>query len=219
MNIKGNYLHLLLKRTKKEIPYHDTINAHMYPRQNQEYLNKIVNVWINDSYRFLPDDAPEYIKEGEPQIIEVPCRVIRFDAEDPWVAVYVSENYEFVVSDSSLNPSTYPLINAIQNDKTIDDIIGMKGTLRSGYIFNDNMLDTFDFDGVVIASGLFEPAVDIIIGRYSDEEFKVFLDSEVWLDLDGSIFDYENSSPILPKSKIIEVRKRVLEGKTPYGLN
>lgn len=217
MKIEGNYLHLLLKRTKKEIPYHDNIGANTYPAQNKNYLNKIVNVWINDSYRFVPDDAPEYIKEGEPQIIEVPCKVIRFDAEEPYVAVYVSENYEFVVTDSSSNPSTLPLINAIKNDSNYDDAIGMYGIIQSGYIFNDRILETFDFEGVVIESSVVEPAIDVIIGRYSDDEYKVYLSSEVWLDIKGHMVP--NDVIISPKEKILDIRRQVLEGKIPYGLN
>ena len=217
MEIIGNYLHLRLRRTKKEIPYHKNISSTKYPRQNVGFINQRINVYVNDAYRFHPEDDPEYVKEGEPQILLATCKVVRFDAEEPFIAVYVSEDYDFVITDSSLSPSRYPLINAIQNDKLCDDVIGSYGTLQSGMVFNDRMLDTFDFDGVVIASSLSEPAIDVIIGRYSDEEYKVYLSSEVWLDVKGNIID--DDSGMSAKSKTREVRRQVMEGKIPYGLN
>ena len=216
MEIKGNYLHLLLKRTKRQPPYHKNISLTHYPIQNQEYLNNIVNVWIKDNYRIIPDDTPDYRKESEPQIIEVPCRIIRYDAEDPWVAVYASTNYEFIVTDSSLHPSEYPLINPIQYNKDDQDIIGMYGRIQTGYINNNNMLETFNFPGVVVESAISEPAIDVIIGQYSRTTFVVYLSSEVWFDIEGNII----TDPTMEsKVKTIEVRKQLLEGKTPYGLN
>ena len=160
MEIKGNYLHLRLRRTNKEVPYHENISPDLYPLQNQEYLNQVVNVVIKDNYRIFRDDVPDYWKISDPQVITMPCRVIRFDAEAPWVAVYLSLNYEFVVTDSSKNPSEYPLIYSIQYSKDESDIIGVYGTIQSGHIFNDRILDTFDFKGVVVKS-------DIIFQTYA----------------------------------------------------
>jgi len=216
MEIKGNYLHLLLKRTNKEIPYHFNISSDLYPLQNQDYLNKMVDVVINDYCRILPDDVPAYRKIADPQIFTERCRCIRFDAEAPYVAVYVSQHYDYVLVDSSAAPSQYPLISNIQYDKDNMDIIGTKCIIQSGYHFNDNMLDTFDFEGVVIASYVTEPAVDVIIGLYSDEEFTVYLGSEVWCDMKENIIPDPN---MVSKTKTTTIRRMLLEGRVPYGLD
>ena len=216
MNIKGNYLHLLLRRTKREIPYHENIGSDKYPEQNLDYLGSTVRIRVKDNYRIVPENAPEYRKEAEPQIIQAKCKIVRYDNEEPWVVVYVEENYEFVIVDSSLNPSDKPLIYANQYDKDDTDIIGSYGYIQSGYIYNDNILETFDFPGVVISSDISEPALDVIIGQYSEDEYKVFLSSEIWLNVKGNII----TDPVITsKFKTTEVRRHVLEGKQPYGLN
>jgi len=217
MEIKGNYLHLLLKRTKKEIPYHENISPVSYPLQNQSMINQIVNVTVKDNFRVIPDDIPPYISKADPQIITLPCRVLRFDDEEPYKAVYVSWNYEYIVTDSSKNISEYPLINAIQYDKSDMDMIGQVCTLQSGFIFNDNMLTTFDYPGVVVASAASEPLEDIIVVPYPNDMIKVFTGAEVWCKLEGrNIID----DPTLTSTgKTLAVRKAVIEGKVPYGIN
>lgn len=223
MEIKGNYLHLKLKRTKREIPYHENIGAHRYPKQNLDYLNAVQRIWIKDNYRIIPENAPDYRKYSDPQIRLVYCRIIRFDAEAPWVAVYVSEEekegFEYIVVGSSKDPETtqeYPLLYPIQYDKDNEDIIGLYGYIQSGSIYNDNMLETFDFPGVVIKSDISEPALDVIIGQYSEDEYMVFLSSEVWFDIQGTTI----VDPVMTaKFKMMEVRRQLLEGRTPYGIN
>ncbi len=214
MIIKGNYLHLLLRRTKREIPYHKNIGPDKYPEQNLEYLGCTVRKWVNDSYRIVPEDAPEY-RQTE-QIRQVKCKIVRYDSEEPWVAVYVEENYEYVLVDSSLNPADKPLFYPIQYTKDDNDIIGSYGYIKSGYIKNENILETFDYPGIVIKSDISEPALDVIIGQCTEDTYKVFLSSEVWLDIKGNII----TDPVMTaKFKMIEVRRHVLEGKQPYGLN
>ena len=218
MDIKGNYLHILLRRTTKNIPYHPNISPVLYPIQNQNMINRIVNVTVKDNYRVTPDPEIPYQEKSDPQIITLPCRVIRFDDEEPYRAVYASLNYEYIIADSSKDPSERPLINTLQYDKNNMDIIGQIVTLQSGYILNYNLLKTFDFPGVVASASASNPYNDIIIGQYTDDIFMVYMGDEVWCKFEGENI-LETDTFMAPIVRTMEIRRLLLEGKVPYGIS
>ena len=218
MEIRGRYLHLALRRTNREIPYLANISSTSYPAQDQDKLNQWVDVTIKDNFKVHPGDQPPYIAKADPQVITIPCKIIRYDVEEPYVAVYVSENYEYVVTDSSKTPTEYPLINTLQYDKNDMDMIGQIGYLQTGMIYNDNILKTFDYEGVVISSSSSEPLEDVILGLYSETEYTVFLGKELWFRFEGrNIISDDSEMPA--KGKTIEVRRLLMEGRVPYGIS
>jgi hypothetical protein len=211
----GEFLHTLLRRC--DIPYHDNINIDKYPEQDQSLLNTIVQVKIHDNYLLpFPDDSKWDKKEKEDKLVD--CRVIRYDTEQPFRAVYVSTDYKYIVTGKT---STNAFIYPVQNDNAINysEIIGKMGYIGFASVNNYKMANWYDNIGYIVSSDTSEPDTDIIISYISedDDRYKVLFSDEVWLEL---VADKRLDLSLVPsKERTAYFRKWVLEEGVSYGLN
>lgn len=239
MDLKAKYLHLETRQTPMEIPfeYNREVYQNSYPEQNQEFLNKHFYLTFRDLN--VIDNTFEPFEEQELRQRIFTC--IRWDLDHPDRCVFVSEDFEYIIqfvidkrypfsvdmyNDVDGYEYTVRIINAVYEPVTAypaQDIntIGIVGTIQYGYIFNDRMLreDDIPQKGMVLMSTLSEPLSDIIITIDSNDTYKVYDGSEVWLKIDKDFVPPEELRNLPSTQKIKKYREYYFTGRVPYGIH
>lgn len=239
MDTKARYLHLVTRQTPMEIPFEHTrtVFKGSYPRQDQEWINQKFYLTFRDLNVIHTIYDPFEEKEQRQRVFT--C--IRWDDEAPNRCVFISEDYEYLVfgiidkkypfsvdvyNDVDGYEYTVRIINAIY--ETVPaypvqdiDIIGLKGTIQYGYIFNDRMLREDDppQNAIILMSALNEPLSDIFITIDDENTYKVYDGSEVWFKIDDEFVPPEELINVPSAQKIVKYREYYFRGRVPYGIS
>ena len=202
--LKDRLLHLHSKHTNLLIPSSDFIRPTIFPKQNKELLNSIIN--INHRNMYISDKKDEY------NIFTTKCKVVRCDSTEPFVMICISLDYEFVfVTDSRLYN-----IMIVQYPIQLSQLIGIRVKDQFPAVIEE-------MDGCTIRVDDGEPCNSVIAEFLENDEVRFLLGDECFSKMfnyfDEEISDNYEYNKYRSTEEIADIRKTILEGKKIYGSN
>lgn len=206
--IKQKYdvlLHLLTRATNLNIPYSDYVKGDKFPEQNKELINTKVTIQYRDYYKYdieildikanrPKDDTPNIPNTEGPESYEYnhiykdEFRVVRADAEAPFVLIGINDDYSRIIINSS-----EPKENG---GYKFEDLVSIYPIQRNEFtaigVYSQYVGELDRLVGATMRVDACEPCASIIIElvgdntvRFTlgDEHFSVLYD---YYDIDGS---------------------------------